>query len=168
MRRIVAIALILVLSLGIVQVASARTLYDKKVAPLVRPFGIGTLNFPFLGQDLIKYLNLTDDQINKIKELRSKYYEKLKGLYTKLQDAIFALRQLQFERQPDRTQIDKKRDEINNIRKEIRAVLNEYWKEFKGILTKEQLSKLVDRKFVPPFRARRIPWDHCPCPFFRW
>lgn len=166
MKRIVALALILALSLGIVQVASARTLPARKGVPLVKPFGIGALEFPPLGQNLIKYLDLTDEQINKIKELRSKYYEQLKDLYTKLQDEIFLLRQLQLERQPDKTQIDKKREEINNIRKEINKVLNEYWKEFKEILTKEQLSKLIDRRLVPPFRIKRMPWDYSP--FFRW
>lgn len=161
MKRIVALGLVLALSLGIVRIASARPFK----APLVKPYGLGALERPFLTQNLTKYLNLTDEQINKIKELRTKYYEKLKDLYSKLQDAVFSLRQLQLERQPDRTQIEKKREEIYNIRKEIRETLNEYWKEFKEILTKEQLTKL-SKRFTPPYRAKRIPWGYGP--FFRW
>lgn len=165
-RRIVALALVLVLSLGIVQVASARPVYLKKVPTVIAPYRPRILEPPFLGQNLIKYLDLTDEQINKIKDLSNKYYEKLKELWNKLYDAVFSLRQLQFQRQPDKTQIDKKKEEISNIRKEISNVLNEYWKEFKGILTKEQLSKLTDRRITPPLRTKRTPWGYCP--FFRW
>ncbi|MBC7320266.1 hypothetical protein H5T89_06445, partial [bacterium] len=133
---------------------------------VVAPYRFGILEPPFWGQNLIKYLDLTDEQINKIRDLTNKYYEKLKELWNKLYDAVFSLRQLQFQRQLDKTQIDKEKEEISNIRKEINNTLSEYWKEFKGILTKEQLSKLTDRSFTPPLRAKRLPWGYCP--FFRW
>lgn len=161
MKKIVALVLVLALSLGIVGIASARAFK----APLAKPYCPEVWGYPFLTQNMIKYLDLTDEQINKIKELRTKYYEKLKDLYAKLQDAVFSLRQLQLERQPDWTQIEKKREEIYNIRKEIRETLDKYWKEFKEILTKEQLSKL-SKRFMPPYRVKRMPWDYGP--FFRW
>ena len=161
MKRFIALALTLALILGIVQVASARPLYFKRAPFGFEPYRVGIVKTPFWGQNLIKYLDLTDEQINKIKELRDKYYKKLKELWSKLQDAVFSLRQLQLEKQPDKTQIDKTKDEINNLRKEINKVMGEYWKEFKEILTKEQLSKLT-----PPYRVRRVPFG--PYPFFRW
>jgi Spy/CpxP family protein refolding chaperone len=161
MRKLVALALTLVLILGIVQVASARPLYFKKAPFGLGPYGSDIGKTPFWGQNLIKYLNLTDEQINKIKEVRDKYYKKLKELWSRLQDAVFSLRQLQFEKQPDKAQIDKTKDEIDNLRKEISKTMDEYWKEIKEILTKEQLAKLT-----PPYRVRRAPWG--PCPFYRW
>jgi len=166
MRRAIVLILSLALLLGMVQVAFAKPLPSKRIPVIVGPFRFDIVRTPEWEQNLIKYLDLTDEQINKIKELRDKYYGKLKDLRDKLQDAVFSLRQLQLQRQPDKTQIEEKRKEISNIRKEINDTLKEYWKEFKEILTKEQLSKLTQRRITPPFRVRRTPWKWDP--FFRW
>lgn len=163
MKRFLSLAIAIALVLGMTQVAFARPIY-LKVAPYKIPYRYEFRTPLSPGQNLIKLLDLTEEQIGKIKELREKYYNKLKELWNKLQDVVFSLRQLQFQKQPDTSLIDKKREEINNIRKEIRGVLDEYWKEFKSILTKDQLSKL--NKTLPPFRPRRAPWGFCP--FFRW
>ncbi|MGC8970781.1 MAG: Spy/CpxP family protein refolding chaperone [bacterium] len=166
MKRVLALVLSLALLLGTVQVAFTKPLPSRRIPIIAGPFRCDIVEISPWGQNLIKYLNLTDEQINKIKELRDRYYGKLKDLWNKLQDAVFSLRQLQFQRQPDKTQIEEKRKEISNIRKEINNTLKDYWNEFKGILTKEQLSKLTERKFTPPFRIKRTPW-RC-SPFFRW
>lgn len=166
MRRAIVLFLSLALLLGVAQVAFARPLPSRRIPIIVGPFRFDIVGAPAWEQNLIKYLNLTDEQINKIRELRDKYYGKLKDLWNKLQDAVFSLRQLQFQRQPDKSQIEEKRKEISNIRKEINDALKEYWNEFKGILTKEQLSKLTERRITPPFRVKRTPWRYDP--FFRW
>lgn len=166
MKKVLSLVIATILVLGITQVAFAKPLYVKPYYPKTL-FRYKVVTPPFWGQNLIKLLNLTDEQIEKVKELREKYYNKSKELQSKLQDAMFSLRQLQLQRQPDKSQIESKKDEINSIKKEIRNVLNEYWKEFKSILTKEQLSKLDKARITLSFRARRAPWGYR-YPFFRW
>lgn len=162
MKKVLSLVIAVSLILGVAQVAFARPLYVDPYRTRA-PFRYMMVNSLFWGQNWTRLLNLTDEQIEKVKALREKYYNKLKDLWSKLQDTVFSLRQLQLQRQPDKSQISAKNEEINSIRKEIRNVLDEYWKELKSILTEKQLSKLDKVRITPPFKVKRMPW--CPLPF---
>jgi len=164
-KKVLILAIAISLVLGMVQLALAAPAYLK--APYGKvPYRYGIGNPMFRGQNLIRLLDLTDEQIGKIKELRERYYNRLKELWNKLQDALFSLKQLQLEKEPDKSLLDKQREEIKERRKELRSVFNEYWKEFKSILTNEQISRLNKMRTAPPYRYRRAPGSFHP--YFRW
>ncbi|BCV25508.1 Spy/CpxP family protein refolding chaperone [Gelria sp. Kuro-4] len=86
-------------------------------------------------------LGLTDEQVQKIQDLQREMYEGTKDLRAKLQDAVFELRQLRWEKNPDQATVDAKTKEVSDLRTQLQQVTQEYQKKFESILTAEQLEK---------------------------
>lgn len=139
MKKYIVLVITAALVLGIVGVAFSK------------PYPFVPQPYSFKDVDIVKLLNLTDDQINKIKALREEYYNKIQDTRKKLQDAMFSLEQLRLDKQVDQSLVDNKKKEINDLAKQLSDIYDEYWVKLKSILTPEQLSKLSRRAFGPNF-----------------
>jgi Spy/CpxP family protein refolding chaperone len=115
-----------------------------------RPFSGGP-QLLYSSINIVKLLNLTDEQIGKIKALREEYYNKIQEARKKVQDAVFSLEQLMLDKNADQSLINDKKKEINDLAKQLSDLYKEYWDKLKAILTPEQLSKLSRRAFGPEF-----------------
>lgn len=102
-------------------------------------------------------LGLTDEQVNQIQELQREMYEATKELRSKLQDAMFELRQLKWEKNPDQEAVDAKTKEVNDLRAQLQEVTQEYQQKFESILTAEQLEKAKSLRGFGGFGGRRGP-----------
>lgn len=92
-------------------------------------------------QNPVEELGLTDEQVAKIQELQREMYEGTKDLRQKLQDAMFELRQLKAEKNPDQAALDAKAKEVNDLRAQLQKATQEFQQKFESILTPEQLEK---------------------------
>lgn len=133
-KRIVAICLVLLLVLGLAFAASAA--WRRGSTPWRTEFGIrGRFN-------LVETLELTEDQVAKLKELQKEFYEKTKPLRNELQDVLFDLRQLSLAKNPDRAAVETKMDQAAKLRKQISELQEDYRQKVESVLTKEQLKKM--------------------------
>lgn len=131
-KRVMLLVLTLVLVLGITQVASAagwgmgggRALDSSTWTPLAQK------------------LNLTDDQAQKLKDLDKSCYEATKDLRARLQDAMFELRQMGFDKNPDKAAVDAKIKEINDLRAQLQQITQQNREKMQSILTPEQQSQM--------------------------
>lgn len=128
-KKILLAVLATVLILGVVQVAWA--------APW-GPGGFGGANRP----NPVQELGLTDQQVAQIQDLQQKMYEKTRDLRIKLMDAMFALKQLRWQKDPDQAAIDAKIKEINDLRSQLYQAAQENRQQMESVLTPEQKSKL--------------------------
>jgi Spy/CpxP family protein refolding chaperone len=94
---------------------------------------------------LAQQLNLSDRQVQQIKEINLSSYQTAKGLKVKLLDAKFELRQLQITG-TDKTAINAKVKEIKELKTKIHEIRQQKWQKIQSILTAEQKSKLKDVK----------------------
>lgn len=149
-RKIVWLGLALVLVLAIAQIAAAAPwgfgLGGKIGGKFDGKFG-GKFDGKFDGKFApgnmrpADYLGLTDEQINKIKELERQIYQNTKDLRSKLEDAVFELKQLWWEKNPDQAAVDAKTKEVNDLRNQFQQAAQENQRKFESILTPEQLEK---------------------------
>jgi len=95
-------------------------------------------------------LNLTDDQLSKLRDLRTDFFNKTQSLRNELQKKMFELSNLYLNNNPDQTQIDAKKAEIDKLRSQINDLSEQSSQEFNKILTeeqKEQLSQMATKRF---------------------
>lgn len=140
-KGIVFLTVTLLLVFGIVQVAAAAGMgwggegprmlnSDKWVSP-------------------VEELNLTDEQINKMREINQNTYEKTRDLRIKLMDSMHEFKQLQLQKNPDKTKVEAKIKEINDMRDQIRGIVQQGREQCRSLLTQEQ------RDQVNQFRGKK-------------
>lgn len=112
---------------------------------------------------LVEALDLTDDQLAKLKEIEKTTYEKTKEIRSKLQDLLFEIGQLRLAKNPDKAAIEAKMDQVMKLRKQLYEIQEDRWQKVKSILTKEQLEKLNRLRWGR--RSGRGPGRMGPC---RW
>jgi Spy/CpxP family protein refolding chaperone len=133
-KRIALLTITLLLAFGIVQVAAAAGLgwggggprmlnSDNRVGP-------------------VEALNLTDQQITKMREINQNTYEQTRDLRIKLMDSMHELKQLQLQKNPDKAQIDAKIKEINDLRDKIYGIVQQSRQQCQSLLTPEQQAKM--------------------------
>ncbi len=136
-KKILFLTVALLLVFGIVQVAMAAGMgwgggphmlnSDKWVSP-------------------VKALNLTDQQITKMREINQNNYEQTRELRIKLMDSMHELKQLQLQKNPDKDQVDTKIKEVNDLRQKIHDISRQSRQQCHSLLTKEQQAKLQEFK----------------------
>lgn len=94
---------------------------------------------------LAEKLNLSDRQVQQLKEINLSTYQTTKVLKVKLLDAKFERRQLRIVG-TDKSGIDAKTKEINDLQVQIHKLQQQKWQKVQSILTPEQQSKLKDLK----------------------
>lgn len=136
------LTILLVVALGVFLAGASfawRGEYQGKIA--VKP-GWQSRN---LNQERVRWqerLNLTQEQREKIAQLRLSFQEETLDLRNQLQKKGIELQKLWLEENPDKNKIYSILDEIARIRAEINKKLVDYLLELKKILTPEQLEKI--------------------------
>ena len=95
------------------------------------------------------FLNLTQEQMEKIDKLDLELDNELSPMFSKLKSAYFDLEELEYQRNPDQTAIDKKWAAIQNLETEIQNREALYDEKIRSLLTAEQ-QKLLDSYYYPP------------------
>lgn len=94
---------------------------------------------------LAEKLNLSDRQVQQLKEINLSTYQATKALKVKMMDAKFELRQLSIAG-TDKSAIDAKIKEIKELKAQIHKIEQEKWQKIQTVLTPEQQSKLKSMK----------------------
>jgi Spy/CpxP family protein refolding chaperone len=107
---------------------------------------------PFIGR-----LNLNDQQEKQVEQLRFDMQKQLIGVRGKLQTARLELRELLSADNPDKAAIEKKMNEIAQIRVQKESVRLDHWFQVNKLLTPEQ-QKVWKQLLKHPFRDRARAW----------
>ncbi len=94
----------------------------------------------------MKTLNLTDQQITKMREINQNNYEQTRELRIKLMDGMHELKQLQLQKNPDEDQVDVKVKEVKALRQKIQDISRQSRQQCRSLLTEEQQVKLQEFK----------------------
>lgn len=121
---------------------------------LVFILSAASLAYAFPGYGLgkgqaFKDLNLTDEQIKKITDIRTQYFDKMLTLRNDLAKLNFELRNLYLQNNPDQKLIDDKISKIKELKDKMLSLKQEEFEKIKGVLTAEQLSKLQNQQGLP-------------------
>lgn len=128
-REVVILVLTLVLVFGVVQAASAA-------GGLGFGKGIGLPG----AAGLLRQLDLSEDQIEQVKEIREKSYQDTRDLRIELMDLRHELEILMLE--GDQDAIKAKQDEIKTLREKLMEITKQSRADCKELLTEDQLSKM--------------------------
>ncbi len=90
----------------------------------------------------VEKLNLTDQQIAKMREINQKTYEQTRDLRIKLMDSRHELKQLKLQKNQDQAKIDAKVKEINNLRDKLHGIFQQSKEQCQSLLTQEQRDQL--------------------------
>lgn len=134
-RSVLCLALTLFLLCGMVQVAAAAG-----TGCGVGPQRLGCGEWV----SLVEVLNLTDQQLTKMRAINQSSYGQIRELRIKLMDSRHQLIQLRLQKQPDQAAVDAKIKEINEMREKIHTVSQQGRQECHSLLTKEQQAKLQE------------------------
>ncbi len=92
----------------------------------------------------VEVLNLTDQQLTKMRAVNQNSYEQIRELRIKLMDSRHELVQLRLQKQPDQSAVDAKIKEINDVREKLHTISQQGRQECQSLLTKEQQAKLQE------------------------
>jgi Spy/CpxP family protein refolding chaperone len=106
---------------------------------------------------LIGRLNLNDQQKKQVEQLRFDMQKQLIGVRGKLETARLELRELLSADNPDKAAIEKKMNEIAQIRVQKESVRLDHWFQVSKLLTPEQ-QKVWKEVLKHPFRDRARAW----------
>jgi Spy/CpxP family protein refolding chaperone len=110
------------------------------------------------GENLVKKLDLKDDQLVKFKKLRSQLRIEQIDLRAKVQTLRVELRDLFDTQKPDKMAIESKVGEISKLQGELKLKMITFWFDVNSILTAEQqkIWKRMPRAFLRENRERRM------------
>ncbi len=130
----------------------------------VQIFGIVFISFVFFSQGLwaqriyrddpraadpFAFLNLTQEQMVKIDKLDLELENEFAPMFSKLRSAYFDLEELEFQKNPDQSAIDKKWAMIQKLETDIQNREALYDEKIQSVLTKEQLALLDSYSYQP-------------------
>ncbi len=132
-KKILFLTVTLLLVFGIVQVAMAAGMgwgggphilnSDKWISP-------------------VEVLNLTNEQIIKMREINQGNFEQTRELRIKLMDSMHELKQFQLQKNPDKDQVDAKIKEITDLREKIHDISRQSREQCRSLLSEEQQAKM--------------------------
>lgn len=93
------------------------------------------------------YLGLTDEQSAQMKKLQLDHYNNTRELRAKLQKAVFDLRQLRWEKNPDPGKLNAAIGEVKSLRSQLYQKAKDNREQMTSVLTQEQLAKLGRQAF---------------------
>ena len=92
------------------------------------------------------FLGLTDEQSTRIKTIRQDHFNNTRELRAKLQNSMFDLRQLSWEKNPDPGKLNEKINEVNSLRGDLYKQSQTCREQIKAVLTPEQQAKLDQQR----------------------
>ncbi|NPV69935.1 MAG: hypothetical protein HPY55_04685 [Firmicutes bacterium] len=108
--------------------------------------GAGKGGFGQPGQavaNMIKELDLTDEQISQVRKIQAETFEKMQALQTSMSQKMFELKDLYWQKEPDQNAITAKQTEITELRKQMSTIQQQVQDQMKNVLTEEQQDKLA-------------------------
>ncbi|MHB8918708.1 MAG: Spy/CpxP family protein refolding chaperone [Desulfocucumaceae bacterium] len=93
------------------------------------------------------YLGLTDEQSAQLKKMQLDHYNNTRELRAKLQKAVFDLRQLGWEKNPDPGKLNSAISEVNSLRSQLYKQARDNREQMTSVLTQEQLAKIGRKAF---------------------
>lgn len=145
-RKLVIGLLVGVLVLGVAGVATAA------------PWGRGLWCGPGRGDvstavKAVQDLGLTDEQLQKIRQIQADAFSQLKDLRQAQFEKMFELQQLLWQKNPDEEAIAAKQAEVKELRDKMAEIQRSVRDQMKQVLTEEQLGKL-QQGWGPGHRGR--------------
>ncbi len=105
-------------------------------AGYLAPKTYNLISYPFANYPNL--LNLTQEQIKKLNEIKTKFQSENAALPNSLNQKNLELQNLTIVQPPDQTAINVKIDEINKIRAELQKKVFAHSEDFRNILTEQQ------------------------------
>lgn len=93
------------------------------------------------------YLGLTDEQASEMQKIQQESYDSTLDLRTKMQKAMYDLRMLGWEKNPDQSTLNDKTNEINDLRNQLYQQNTSNSEKMTSVLTQEQLAKIGQQGF---------------------
>jgi protein CpxP len=134
-----AAALLVVLGLG--QAASAD--WEGGACKLGGPSSEWTAD---KWQNQAAFLGLTDEQSAKIKNIRQENFNNTKDLRAKLQNSVFDLKQMSWDKNTDPAKFNAKLKEVNGLRDQLHKQSQNCREQIKAVLTPEQQAKMAQKR----------------------
>lgn len=146
MKKRLAVLLVVsvVLVMGIAQVASAAGWGGGMFG--MRGGGPPQLNADNW-QSPAAFLDLTDGQSAQLKKIQQDAYNNSQDLRARLQKAMFDLRQLRWEKNPDQSKLNAAINEVNSLRSQMYDQGQKNREQMTSVLTQEQLAKIGQQGF---------------------
>lgn len=91
--------------------------------------------------NMVTTLELSDKQAEQMRSLQADFHQEMKTQRAQLQDILFELRQMQFDRQPDMQKVQQKIQEANSLRAKMREQAVQHRDKMRSVLTPEQQQK---------------------------
>lgn len=149
MRKALVLAIATALALGVFGVAHAGG-WGLGVSE-INGWGRGTGKI----EKAVEELGLTDQQLAEIRSIQQEMYSRSRDLRIKLMDAMFELRQLKFQKNPDQSAVEAKQKEISDIRSQLQQIAQDARQKMESVLTQEQKDKIQSlRGFRPGCSGR--------------
>ena len=93
--------------------------------------------------DITQSLNLSDEQVTKFKDIRTKNFEQTKEIRTEIFNKNAELDMLWNQINPDAQAIKNKRNEVRELEKQLNEMSVDFRLECRKILTPEQLNRCL-------------------------
>jgi len=143
----------------IVFIAILVTVFAVANPVFAGPGGRGGLG---LNGFMLDSLNLTPEQMEKVRTLRESHLQKTEPLRNQVFNKRTELKLLWMQLKPDPESIKAKQKEIQKLRWQLKEKRTDYQLAFRNILTSDQLSKYIlssqDRKRIKKKKGRRGRW----------
>jgi len=144
MKKYVSLLLIIILVLGFSTFALA---WGGKSGPRNVRGIVEVKRFGSMEELLKEELDLTEEQVDRLKEYREEYSDKLEELRDELRDRQEELHDLYFDKSKESEEVIKVQSEINLLRTKMTKHTNELRLLVRNVLTEEQLEELEDIYF---------------------
>jgi Spy/CpxP family protein refolding chaperone len=144
MKKYVSLLLIIVLVSGFSTFALA---WGGKTGPGNARGLVEVKRFESMEELLKEELDLTEEQVDRLKEYREEYSDKLEELRDELWDRQEELHDLYFDKSKESEEVIKVQSEINLLRIKMTKHTNELRLLVRNVLTEEQLEELEDLYF---------------------
>lgn len=96
------------------------------------------------GKALQEQLQLTDQQVTQLRDLRKQQFESTAAQRQQLRTAATSLRDMMQSANPDAAAVGKQTLEVKQLREQVRSAQQEYAKKALALLTPQQAEKLKD------------------------
>ena len=133
-KNVLLFAFLILLVFSAAQVATAGSAWNSNKAP--RELNVEDWT------SIADTLKLTEEQTVKIQSLQKSHYEKTKVLKSELQDTMFTLKQLRWQKNADQKAVVEKIEKVNELRNKLYEEHQKYHREIESVLTRDQREQL--------------------------
>lgn len=115
-------------------------------------------------ESMATYLDLTDEQSQKILGIQQEHFNNTRELRNQLQKAMFDLNQMRWEKAPDQNKLNEAINNVNSLRDQLFQQKQKTREQINSVLTQEQLAKMGKRGPGPISSGHRGAMGNTPAP----